>query len=122
VILGTVTAGREAIIRLMVFGGKGAMHEVEAAIDTGFTEDLTLSQDLVDALELPFQSVDYTVLADGSTVACNIHEAEVLWDGIRRSILVQVGDSKPLVGMGLLMNYLLTLEGREDGTVQIAPL
>ena len=51
-ITGSVTAYREALIKLRLRGPKDLELEVDAVIDTGFTSALSLPQDLIDALDL----------------------------------------------------------------------
>ena len=46
-ITGAVNANREATIRLVMSGSSGQQHEIEAIIDTGFTDFLTLPPTLV---------------------------------------------------------------------------
>src|SRR5437016_529280 len=120
-ILGTVQ-GRDPIIRLFIQGAGSILHEIEAVVDTGFTEDLTLPQDLVNALGLPFRIMLQTALADGTAVECAVHSGTLLWDGVPRSVDIQVSETKPLAGMGLIMGCQLLVEGREGGTVSLTPL
>lgn len=78
-ILGVVDAGsREALIRLFVKSPSGMLHDIEAAIDTGFTEDLTLPADLISALGLPFLRSDLTRQSDGGVIEVSIHDGAIL--------------------------------------------
>ncbi len=52
-ISGTVTDLLEATVSLEVRGDDGKSHPVTAIIDTGFSGELTLSQSLIDSLQLP---------------------------------------------------------------------
>jgi len=51
-IVGSVNANREAIIRLLVGAPEGQTQEIEAIIDTGFTGFMSLPPDLVESLGL----------------------------------------------------------------------
>lgn len=115
-------ARREALVRLLVRGGEGRASEVEAVLDTGFTEELSLPQDLIDALLLPFVRTESTMLSDGSIIECNVHEGVVVWDGAERVVLVQAAKGSPLIGMSLLLDHLVTLPVTDSGQVTIEVL
>jgi len=121
-ITGTVTAYREAIIRLNVRGPGGGEKTVEAVIDTGFDGILTLSTSVVAALGLPWRTRERAILADGSVTMFNMYEASVLWDGKLRRVLVQAVNTTPLVGMGMLEGYELRIEAVAGGRVVITKL
>ena len=121
-ITGTVTAYREAIIRLNVRGPGGEEKTVEAVIDTGFDGILTLPTTVVTALRLPWRTRERAILADGSATMFNLYEASVLWDGKLRRVLVQAVNTTPLVGMGMLEGYELRIEAVVGGRVVITKL
>lgn len=109
--------GREALVAVVVLGS----HErkVEAVIDTGFTEHLTLPGDLIHDLSLPLRGYGEVMLADGSVVEVGIYRARVVWHGARRRIEVQESDGGPLVGMGLLQGGSLYVEAVPGGRVVV---
>lgn len=106
---------REARIRLFVHGAAGILHELEAVVDTGFTEELTLDAALIDALQLPYLLTEQTMLSDGSIVPCAVHAATVLWDGQEREILVPAG-------VGLLLGYELRLQVARNGELRLTKI
>lgn len=119
-IVGTVRGTKEAIIRLRVFGfGNGIIHEVQGVIDTGFTDQLTLPSDLIEALELPFVRYIDTMQSDGVPIRVKTHKGEIEWDGERVSISVQESETEPLVGMGLIWGYTLSVRGETNGAVTL---
>jgi predicted aspartyl protease len=65
-ISGVVTPYREAVVRLRVSGSSGHEEEVEAVIDTGFTDFLTLPTATIAVLALPLAGSMRVTLADGS--------------------------------------------------------
>ncbi|MDQ2800508.1 MAG: hypothetical protein M3Y13_12820 [Armatimonadota bacterium] len=67
-IIGQINANREAEIRLPIQGTSEQQIEVEAVIDTGFTDYLTLPPDLIDFLQLTFRESSEFLLADGNAV------------------------------------------------------
>ena len=91
-------------------------------IDTGFNGSLTLPPDLISGLALPFRRIGRALLGDGSEVTFDIHETVILWDGRLRRIAVDVADTDPLLGMGLLYGHELNLQVIEGGDASIKPL
>jgi len=85
----------EGRIRLKVKGLRGRVQEVEAVIDTGYSEWLTLPAASVAALGLRWRSVDRATLADGSECLFDVYEANVVWDGKVRRVLVDEADADP---------------------------
>lgn len=120
-ISGNVDA-REARIPIAVKGREGRTLEIVAVIDTGYTGSLTLPPSSVAALNLIWQNVDRGTLADGSECLFDVFEAEVVWDGKVRRILVDEADTDPLVGMSLLSGYELKVEVCSQGKVEITRL
>jgi clan AA aspartic protease len=120
-ITGVVQSG-EGRIRLKVKGRQGREQEVEAVIDTGYTASLTLPPALIQALGLPWQTVDRFKLADGSICILDVYEAKAVWDGKVRRILVDEADAEPLVGMRLLRGHELKMQVRSRGKVTIKRL
>lgn len=51
-----------------------------------------------------------------------MYEAELVWDGQVRRLLVDEADTDPLVGMSLLSGYELKIEVCSQGKVEITPL
>jgi clan AA aspartic protease len=117
-IVGFVNVRREAIIRMTV-RGPHTDREIEAIVDTGFDGNLTLPPSLIEALDLPFRERGRAVLADGSDVSFDIHEAEIVWDECPRTIAVGVADAEPLLGTSLLDGYELTVRFVDEGEVKI---
>ena len=118
-IQGIVTPEREAVIRLMVRGPQGQEQELEAVLDTGFNDWLTLPPELVAALGLPFAAPARATLADGSEVEMNYHRAAVIWDGALRSGLVLACEGGSLVGMSLLYGHEMYVNIVDGGLVTI---
>ena len=121
-ITGTVTADREATIRLRVRGPSGQPQEIDAVIDTGFNGFLRLPPRLLTVLGCPFNSRGYAILADGSVQQVDIYEAGVEWDGQAFSVEVDCADTEALVGMALMDGYKLTVEDTVGGAVTIERL
>ena len=118
-IQGAVNDAYEAVISLTVQGPSGQATEVEAVIDTGFNGFLSLPSTLVTELGLPFLTNESAVLADGSLVRFNVHDATALWDGQPRRVYAHISDATPLVGMRMLDEHDLSIQVRDGGRVVI---
>jgi predicted aspartyl protease len=121
-ILGEVTPNREAIIRLTVIGPNGEQDEVEAILDTGLTESLTLSPAQIASLRLPLWDAADFILANGASARLRVFRAEVLWHGGPIGVLIVEAEGGPLVGMALLHGSRVTLDVVDGGPVTIAPI
>ena len=102
--------GSEATVELSVRGPTGRTLHIEAIVDTGFNNDLSLQQQQVDELELRWSGTVEATLADGRSTRAEVYRGQVMWDDKSRSVTVAAIDSKPLVGMRLMKNYRLTIE------------
>jgi clan AA aspartic protease len=121
-IIGVMTANREAVIHMLVRGSRGQERQVEAVIDTGFTGFLTLPVGLITDLALSFAGTTQATLGDGSEVHMDAFEATVLWDHQERSVVVLAAEGGTLVGMAMLSGYRVTLEVKDGGSVIIEAL
>ena len=120
-ISGKITADREAVVELEVFG-LTRREKIAVVVDTGFTGHLLLPIDFINSLGLRRAGHRYGILGDGNIVAFQLHRAKVLWHGEEREVPVLGARSGSLVGMSLLRGSRLTLDVVPDGDVTIAPL
>ena len=118
-IQGEVNGFLEAVVSLPVRGPEGREREIEAVIDTGYSGNLTLPQDLVAELGLPFVIRSWSILADGTVVRFNVHSATVVWNGGERHIDIDAVGIAPLVGMALLEAHSIYVEVTGGGPVVI---
>lgn len=100
----------------------GREHEVEAVLDTGFNGSLTLPSPLIASLGLIWRTNAVVFLANGARERCDVYAATITWDGDPRRTMVQAADTTPLIGMGLLSGYRVTIDVVEGGQVEIRPL
>jgi clan AA aspartic protease len=122
-ITGVVVADRrEAQVRLLVKGGEGRASEIEAILDTGYTEYLSLPQTMIDALLLPFVRSEQVVLSDNSIIESAFYRGVVYWDGKERTVDIESSEGVPLLGMSLLLDHVVTLPVADGATVTIAAL
>ncbi len=116
---GMVNAALEAVVSLKVQGPSGQSREIEAVIDTGFNDFLTLPSALASELGLTYRNRGQMILADGSEVTFDIYRAALLWDGQPRHIYVYAADATPLVGMRMLDRHNLNIDVEDGGRVVI---
>ncbi len=121
-IKGNINDDGEAIIRVTVRGPTGRQHRVEAVVDTGFTDWLSLPPDLISRLRLPWWRRGSAILADGTECYFDTYEATVIWD--RRHLLIPVYEleATPLVGTALMSGYELNANFETDGEVTTSSL
>lgn len=118
---GNVASNLEAVVPLVLRDPSGRHMQVEAVIDTGFTEYLTLPPRIVEHLGLPLCETNIVMLADGTTKPLELHECLVLWHGSELALLAHCIECSPLIGMALLAGSLPTTEVKPGGAVTIAP-
>jgi clan AA aspartic protease len=121
-VISGIVQSDEGRIRLIVQGPEGREQEIEGVIDTGYTASLSLPSAVVTALGLRWQTFDRGILADGSECLFDVFEAEVVWDGKVRRLLIDEADADPLIGMALMRGYELKMQIRNRGKVTIKRL
>ena len=118
-ISGSVNARREAVVRLRVRGPRGVETHVDALIDTGFDDELTLPASTIKTLGLLWWSQSQAHFADGSGRWFDIDSAEVEWDGAWRPIRISAIGDEVLLGMGMLLQHELRVRVVPGGAVEI---
>jgi clan AA aspartic protease len=121
-ILGSVNGNREAIVQIAVLGNSKQVESVRPVIDTGYTGDLMLPRAIVNELGLTLRGIQDAILGDGSLKMFKMYAGSVIWDGQVRRVEVNASETESLVGMGLLEEYKLEIEGRYGGMVKITAL
>lgn len=119
---GAVYGNTAPIVALTVLGPEGQEERLDFKVDTGFDGALTLHSAVVSALGLQASGVQRVTLADGSVIVCELCDGFVDWNGVARSVEVQVSDSVSLLGMALLAEHQLRIDVVEGGLVRITPL
>ena len=109
-ISGFVRNGTEAVIDVVLNGMDGRQQEIEAVIDTGFTNYLTLPYSIISNFGFAWNGQQLGTLADGSERTFDYYTASIVWDNQTIAIPVNAMDSEPLVGMALLQGYYLHIE------------
>lgn len=121
-ILGNVNTNREAVIQIAVLNDSKQIKAIRAVIDTGYTGDLMLPKAIVNELGLTLRGIQDATLGDGSLAIFEMYAGYVIWDGQVQRVEVNGSKTECLVGMGLLEEYKLEIEGRPGGIVKITAL
>ena len=116
---GYMRSANEAIAEVSVRGQGATIVTVDAIIDTGFTQYLTLPPATIAALGLDRKGELRIRLADGSWRKAYVYEAVVKLHEDWMSVNVEESDGDILIGMGLLYGSQLTIDIIEDGHVSI---
>jgi len=117
VIEGTINDRYEAVITIIVTGPAGTSAEVPAVIDTGFNGFLSLPASIIKELEMPFLHSTRVRLADDREEVVRVHQADMDWDGLRRTVRATTGGTTALVGMQLMNRHRLEMDIRPGGAV-----
>jgi clan AA aspartic protease len=118
---GYVNKNYEATI-LLIVRNNANLKSINAVIDTGFTGFLSLPNDIITELSLPWSYRDRGTLGDGSEVLFDIYDAVAIWDGKSQEIEVNSAETDPLIGMSMLRGYRLQVDTIEGGLVIITDL
>ena len=106
---GYVNKNCEATI-LVVVRNNTKLKSINAVIDTGFTGFLSLPNNIITELDLPWSYRDRGPLGDGSEVLFDIYDAVAIWDGKAKEIEVNSAETDPLIGMSMLRGYRLQID------------
>ncbi len=121
-IVGDVKPNLDTLITLAVAGPTNRKVEVEAVIDTGFTDYLTLGRDTVTHLGLRFRESMVYELVNNEFEMLDLYECRVLWDGHWRRVLASAAEGGSLVGMGLMKGFHLGIDIVDGGRVELRRL
>lgn len=121
-IVGFVSPLRHSLVPLAVLDAKGHTQTLSFFLDTGFNGELMLPAATVAALGLTPQGSRFLRLADNSRVEVVIYEAQLIWDGITRTVGVLASGNQPLLGMGLLLGHRFSVEMTIGGRILIEPM
>jgi predicted aspartyl protease len=120
-IQGQVTPDREAVVPIRLRGVQGQELEIDAVLDSGFTEWVALPATTIAALGFPFRGTMPMGLGDGSRIWMGIYDGLLLWEGQDRPVVIHEAD-ECLIGMALLTGSRVVLEVVDGGLVTIEPL
>jgi clan AA aspartic protease len=111
---GFVDGGGRALVEVALrTTAHSSARNVTVWIDTGFTGDVVLPQQLVDELQLELSGSVSATLADGSEVPMRTYSCFIDWfDELRQLEIVANDGEYPLLGVGLLYDRELRIDYR----------
>ena len=119
---GHISPNLELIVPVYILDQNGFAYRLEAAIDTGFTGELSLPSYWIKRLGLvPWESLEFT-LANAVTESFDSYYGYMLWHDTKVEVQVIEAEGTPLIGIGLLWDNLLTAAITDNGAVTIGPL
>ena len=95
---------------------------VEVVLDTGCSEELVLTPDIVSTLGLTPQGEMPLILADGEEQVFDFYMASISWHGQDRIVAIVEMPSECLIGMNLLWGSRLIVDAAAGGEAMIEPL
>ena len=112
----------EALLNIACSVEGGKRIAIEFVVDTGFEGGLTLPQQAIDALKLPFYETIKTTLANGQFFMTSSYVGTILWFGSEIQVVVLAMGSRPLLGTSLLAGNRLGVEFQENGLVVVSSI
>ena len=109
----------QPMVVLEIADGEGRLHPVEALMDTGFTQHLTLPPDEVARLGLEYKEPLPMILANGQRIEAPMYRGLVNWFGEPRRVNVIAVGRLPLLGMPMLENCKTTLLAQPGNEILI---
>lgn len=95
---------------------------VEVVLDTGLSEELVLTPDIVSTLGLTPQGEMPLTLADGEEQIFDFYMASISWHDQERIVAVVEMPAERLIGMNLLWGSRLIVDAAVGGEAIIEPL
>ena len=109
-IRGYVSEALEPMIEIGLKAG-GQLTKIVAVVDTGFSGELCLSEQLIDQLEMEFAFVERYELANGEVLVEDVFRDTIEFDGHEREVdLILTASTDSLVGASLLQAYTLHID------------
>lgn len=102
-----------------LFDRQGRLRRVEAMVDTGFDDFLTLPDHWVQRLGLVWISRMPMQVATSEWARFDIYAVDILWFGHRLPVRVVQTQSEILVGTRLLWESQLTVQFWQGGSVSV---
>lgn len=115
---GTLTDGYPVIDIPIPLPGMPTL-SLSFVIDTGFAGFLTLPEQAVTVMKLPFFYQMPARLADGSRTMAAVHLVTIRWHNELREVEVLALGERPLLGRALLTGSRLTVDFVLDGELTI---
>ncbi len=115
-------ANLQPVAEVFVYGQSNTRARVQAVVDTGFTQHLTLPVNAITTLNLEFAFKEKLTMANDEPINIDVYTASIDWDGRTRQVEVHSAEGDPLIGMAMLRDHDLHIRAIPDGSVSIEPL
>ncbi len=119
---GIVNQDLEPCITLTVLGTNDTTFVADFMIDTGYTAEVILPQNIIDQLNLLRGDDVEITLGDGTTNTYAVYSAYIEWYGQPREVVVMSIGAKPVIGMLLLQGSNISVDAIPNGRVTITGL
>ena len=121
-ITGIVNPDFDPINHISICGSDGKVYTQDAIVDTGFNGWLSLPPDLIAKWNLKWKRRGRAFLVmEVNASSMSIKYKAVLFSGGNfLTILIDEGDSEPLVGMSVMEGYQLMVQVPEGGHVELS--
>ena len=111
-------ASLQPIAEVFVYGQSNTRARVQAVVDTGFTQHLTLPVGAITTLNLEFAFKEMLTMANDT----DVYTASIDWGGRKRQVEIHATEGDPLIGMAMLRDHDLHVRVVPEGPVSIAPI
>ena len=118
-IRGALNERLEPMVAVEISNGDGQYQPVNALMDTGFSQHLTLPPDTVERLGLKRVDRIPMTLADDRDIQVSVHEGFVKWLGQILQISVIAIDGPSMLGMSMLAKCKVTFNAQEGSELLI---
>ena len=110
---------RHVLAELQIGNSSQLQTRLEFLVDTGFTGEIILPEEIVAELGLQYETQMTSYLADGSAIQTHVFNAIVLWHGEQRQVEILALGDRPLLGMSMLEDNDIAIRCRDHGLVEI---
>ena len=111
-------ASLQTVAEVFVYGQSNTRARVQAVVDTGFTQHLTLPVGAITTLNLEFAFKEMLTMANDT----DVYTASIDWGGRKRQVEIHATEGDPLIGMAMLRDHDLHVRVVPEGPVSIAPI
>ena len=115
-------ASLQTVAEVFVYGQSNTRARVQAVVDTGFTQHLTLPVGAITTLNLEFAFKEMLTMANDEPINTDAYTASIDWGGRKRQVEIHATEGDPLIGMAMLRDHDLHVRVVPDGPVNIDPL
>ncbi len=115
-------ANLQPVAEVFVYGQSNTRARVQAVVDTGFTQHLTLPVGAISTLNLEFAFKEKLTMANDEPINTDVYTASIDWGGRKRQVEIHATEGDPLIGMAMLRDHDLHVRVVPDGLVNIDPL